>query len=94
MFYFDYIAQEDQVIDIDSLAPLWEGMKKEYFEGKAMAIFTNGTYTLPLTLDAVVSLLRIETEDLHAVDLRKAELLKARNAFFLHTDAKPKFYMK
>jgi hypothetical protein len=36
---------------------------------------------LPLSYDAVTALLRMENGELHAVEMRKAELMKARNAF-------------
>lgn len=51
----------------------------QYFE--TVAVFRNGEHILPLTYDAVTALLRMDNGELHAVEMRKAELMKARNAF-------------
>ncbi|MBU0800971.1 MAG: hypothetical protein KKA05_08185 [Alphaproteobacteria bacterium] len=82
MFYvFDEIDVHEETIANEYLPPDFTDMPVYSGTIQAIAVFRNGEHTLPLTYDAVTALLRMETDELHAVELRKAELMKARNAF-------------
>lgn len=54
-------------------------MESVYVE--ALAVFRDGEEVLPLTYDAVTALLRLDNSCLRAVNMRKEELMRARNAF-------------
>jgi hypothetical protein len=82
MFYvFDEIdIQEDVIANQYEQPGIVTGATcGQYFQ--AVAVFRNGEHILPLSYDAVTALLRMENGELHAVEMRKAELMKARNAF-------------
>lgn len=81
-YVFDDIDIHEQDIANEYGPPgLLQGMDAESLYVEALAVFRDGDEVLPLSYDAVTALLRLDNSDLRAVNMRKEELMRARNAF-------------